>query len=239
MNNLQKLTDDAGFGDSNLSSGELGDINILIGINGGGKTTLLESVYRQINSVISSTNSDINVCFLREEDIEGYEADIISIFNSIINEKGRYLDNTLKLIQSIYPTIVDLSVSYDDRMLYVHFKDSKIPFNGMGAGFYSIVRIIAGVWLARGGCLLIDNLGRGLHLDSTDKVCDYVIESVAQDNTQVFISTHCPTCLSGFRSDGRGFRSSDIESNLKTTVIDVKSAYQLPNDVIDAEISNF
>lgn len=232
MNNLQKLTDNAGFGDSNLASEELGDINILIGINGGGKTTLLESVYRQINGVLSSTNSNMNVCFLREENIEDDEAEIISVFNSIINEKGRYLNNTLELIQSIYPSIVDLSVSYDDRMLYVHFEDSKVPFNAIGAGFYNIVRIIVGVWRARGGYILIDNLGRGLHLDSTDKVCDYIIESVAQDNTQAFISTHCPTCLSAFRSDG-------VETALKTTVIDVKSAYQLPNDVIDAEISNF
>lgn len=232
MNNLQTLTDSAAFGDSNLVSENLGDINILIGINGGGKTTLLESVYCQIKSFQDRTDNNVNICFLREENIEDHEAEIISVFNAIINGKGRHLNNTLELIQSIYPSIVDFSVSYDDRMLYVHFKDSKIPLNAMGAGFYSIVRIIAGVWLAKGGYLLIDNLGRGLHLDSTDKICDYIIESVAQDNTQVFISTHCPTCLSAFRS-------GDVESDLETTVITVKSAYQLPNNIIDAEISSF
>lgn len=232
MNKLQKLTNDADVGTSNLPSATLGDINILIGINGGGKTTLLESIYRQIKNGQDCKGEDANICFLRDGDSEGELVTITSAWHSIIDEKGRYLSDALELIQSVYPNVLDLFIFDDDQMLYAGFTDNQIYFEDMGAGFISLIRIIASVWLASNGYLLIDNLGRGLHIDSSSDVSEFIINNAAKDNTQVFISTHCPSCLSAFNN-------RDDSSGIETKLVNVKSAYQMLNHVVDAEILKF
>lgn len=232
MNKLQLLTNNANFGNSNLPSAALGDINILIGINGGGKTTLLQSLRNQIIDNREHNATDGNIYWYGDEYIEDELALINGNWLDIIEDKGELLDEATKLIKSIYPSVVGMVINPDDDALYVEFENNWTYFEEMGAGFIALMRIIVGVQIAKNGYLIIDNLGNGLHLDSTSKVCKFIMDAITWSDMQVFISTHCPSCLSSLKS-----RNSEID--IDTTLINVKSAYQLPNHVIDACVLEF
>ena len=229
MNNLQALTGGANLATSNLASSDLSGVNVLIGINGSGKTVLLERIRAQI--IDSRVNTDLitNVASMREDEVFDEDVHISGAFKDMVDYDPDYMSKALALIQDIYPFISEVYVDECDDYLYAATEHTSIDVTIMGAGFVSLLSIIANVFIAKGGFLCLDGLGRGLHISASESVARFIIENALKNNTQVFVSTHCPSVLNAFQTVCK-------ELNTHLTLINVKSAYQLPNDVIDVEV---
>ena len=229
MNNLQALTGGANLATSNLASSAISDINILIGSNGGGKTTLLNRLRDQI--IMGRENSDLNTQVALIKEGAEFDSDywVSYEWSRIIRKDPYYLSKSLALIQDSYPIVESLFISDFDDELYAKLDDNLISAYGMGAGFQALSTIAAALFIGKGGFACIDNLGQGLHIDKSESVARFIIEDALKNNTQVFVSTHCPSVLSAFQTVCK-----ELDTHL--TLINVKSAYQLPNDVIDVEV---
>ena len=241
MNGLQELTNNGNTGTSNLSATELGDINIFIGINGGGKSTLLRSIRHQILERRENerpTNQCTDLCMFNgmlDGDLKNGGlnfSEVSDAWGMMIERHPKMLKKALDMVKAINPSVIDVTINEDDQYLYATLVHGECFGESMGSGFVAAVSIAAAMFYAAGGFLLIDDLGTGLHLDSADDIADYIVEAAQDTNTQVFVATHDPSILSALKN------ASD-KTGAKRLLTDVKSAYQLPNDTIDVKVLNF
>lgn len=232
MNKLQALTNGANVGCSNLASSELGDTNIFIGINGGGKSTLLASIRKQILASHDDELSDPNICMIDAEGLYDEDGLISGAWQTIINHCPERLERVLKLIEDTYPMVKSISVSNKDGMLYAEVEDSQVQAAKMGAGFMMLTSLVAAMFVSKNGYVIIDDFGTGLHLDATDHVCDFIVEDSMKNNIQIFVATHCPSALTALK------HATD-EQSAKRAVFSAESAYLLPDAIVDVKVLKF
>lgn len=226
MNKLQARTENANVGQSNVSSSELGDVNVIIGVNGSGKSGLLKSIRTQ---VLDSRKRYADLCCIGGDDSHNEIGMVIGAWIAMASERPSDFKTGVVLVKDIYPLVTDILGDEDGEHLYAVINGQQVSVEKMGAGFFSLISVVAAMFVGAGGFVLIDDFGTGLHLDTTCDVSNFITNRCEEDKTQVFIATHCPSALSSLQS-------AVGESRLDFRVINVKSIHELYHGGIDAAV---
>jgi len=148
----------------------LSKINIFVGNNGCGKTTLLDYIYKD-----NYKNAYNYECFM-----ETYY--------------DKHKNETIKLLNIFYPYIKDIKNNSIDNKMYLVTDDfNKIYINDMGTGFLEIFCfIIENIFCNKykNSVVTIDNFGNNLDFLSLSKLIKLMRECTKKNNTQFFISTN-------------------------------------------------
>ena len=165
----------------NFKTGEtelrnLSDINLIVGPNGIGKTTLLQSIleHTKINGM--------EFVFIEDYTCLDFRIRLIDIDN-IINKQF------LKYIQIFDSSINDVFFERYLRELDISFIKYN-PFNSFKSQKFSALTeisiIILNALILKNGVLLLDNFGGNLSLDTMYKLWNILIEISKMNNLQIF-----------------------------------------------------
>lgn len=116
----------------------------------------------------------------------------VRAFSRSIREGGRR--PVVELLRGIEPKLADLEIvagPMDRPMLLVRHVDAGlVPVSVMGDGFRRALSIGLGLYEARGGLLLIDEIETAFHVSALDKVFPWLMEVAEDMDVQVFATTH-------------------------------------------------
>ncbi len=131
------------------------------------------------NAVIQSANSAVNDLSKRLENI-------------IIAKNKSQIINQLKVIDK---NVNDIAAG-SNNMVYLDIGAKRmIPANLMGDGILKFLNIIANINQVPNGVILIDEIDNGLHFSVLKNLWKFLFLVSAQNNTQVFITTHSKEAL--------------------------------------------
>lgn len=215
MSQLAKAIKNRNINRTSISSKTLADVNVFIGINGSGKTTLLRTISGQVRGLEKRNRGNGVRCIdvdgdRNDPNIDTYwPMDVLAdrISNIWVRAQAynpSYIEAANKLITKTQPNVKQGFVCEDDDMFYADVEhkgeSTQIYLLDMGAGFIQLMKIIAFLYDARGGFLCIDNLGDNLSMFVANDITLFIMEQAKALDIQVFVSTHCPTFLTAFKS---------------------------------------
>lgn len=237
MGQLASVINKATVNRTTLPAREFGDVNIFIGVNGSGKTTLLQVIYNQIAA--ASTKRLKVGCV----DVEGLpigpqgelylSADVVAdrMADTWVRAQAynpAYVKAAIKLLTDTHSDVVNAFVFEDDEMMYADIacgnETRQVHVLDMGAGFFQLMKIITALYNSRDGFLIIDELGKGISITAAKAVSLFIMEQAKTLNVQVFIATHCPEFLTGFKSQSE-------EAAVSYKLFSVESIYRTADNI--------
>lgn len=119
--------------------------------------------------------------------------------------------DVVNILRKIEPAIENLLILSGERVFCDIGLERLIPVNMMGDGILRILLIIVGIYNARNGILLIDNIENGFHYSSQEIVWNAIIGAAREFNVQIFAATHSIECIRALSdSIARSDRHGDI-----------------------------
>jgi AAA15 family ATPase/GTPase len=200
--------------------GGLERVNLFVGNNNSGKTSLLEAIYLKkinINSPEkfipwnSLSLSQVNNCIFLNQNRK--ELNILGdMWNNIyLTDKEDKVVQALKIIE---PDLQRIGFFLQDQYNIVRLKVSRynhpIPLSSMGEGMYRILTLAMSLVSAENGVLLVDEIETGLYYKAQTDMWRLILETAKELNVQVFATTHSWDCIAAFEEALEPIKSSVI-----------------------------
>ncbi|MFP4099041.1 AAA family ATPase [Coleofasciculus sp.] len=153
----------------------LARVNLLVGMNNCGKTTLLEAVY----------------LFVKQGNPQclGY----------LLHNRGELVERSSFSFpgESPHPQFY-YQISH---LFYGHAPslNSTIPLSSMGEGMRRILNLAMAAVTVENGFLLIDEIETGLYYEAQTEMWRFILEVAKEFNIQVFATTHSWDCICAFQ----------------------------------------
>ncbi|MES2614933.1 MAG: AAA family ATPase [Bdellovibrionota bacterium] len=106
----------------------------------------------------------------------------------------------LRIVESDVERLVITSFPISALSVFLKDVDDAIPLGSFGDGTSRLLALACHLVEAERGLLLVDEIDRGLHVSTMEKMWKLVITHAKQSNTQVFATTHSDDCLRGLAS---------------------------------------
>ena len=158
-----------------LKLNNLARINLLLGNNNSGKSTILEAIEL-------SKNTEFDVRSFQKRNIQ-YIRDLY--INIVKNKKGLLLEK-LRIFDA---SIIEFELINDGFLVDVGL-EKMLPINYLGTGIISIIYLIIYMLNSENGILLIDEIENGIYYKKIDKLIQVIDELSIELNVQLFITTH-------------------------------------------------
>ena len=194
------------------------DVNIIMGINGSGKTTFLNNLYK---ALLSSKDTKYNVVYIPSidnismrdkrktatalsQDLEYLIYDmktgpsLMSLRMSLIDssaEKQAELKTRIETFQQIVNDLFALTkkrIEIEGNKFSVISEDGVLPIGSLSSGEMQVLLILLRVFLLNGreAIVLIDEPENSLDIDWQFELINLLVH--LNPNTQFFITTHSP-----------------------------------------------
>lgn len=194
------------------------DVNIIMGINGSGKTTFLNNLYK---SILGSVNSEEDVIYLPSidnismrdkrrtatalaQDLEYYIYDmktgpsLMSLRMSMIDSTTEKRDDLKKQIEDFLQIVNKLfaltekRVELESNKFMIISKNGDLPVTALSSGEMQVLLILLRVFLLnrREAIVLIDEPENSLDIDWQFELINHLVH--LNPNAQYFITTHSP-----------------------------------------------
>lgn len=112
--------------------------------------------------------------------------------------KHKMENEIIEVLQKVDPKIQ--GIKFGKNLIYLDIGlDTLIPLNLAGDGIRHILSVILGIYRAKNGILLIDELENGFHYSTLKSVWKAIIESSKKLGVQIFITTHNSETLKYFK----------------------------------------
>lgn len=171
-----------GFG--NFEIERLTRITLLGGRNNVGKTSILQTIYRQQRAIFIGSRSFSHAA---EDAHRLGQLDIIGKKNSIVNFL-KIIEPRLKSLSLL--TMGDKSIIHGDIGL-----SRKIPVSTMGSGISKLLSIILSIATSKDGIVLIDEFENGIHYSAMPQIWKAIALEAREYNCQVLCTTHSYECI--------------------------------------------
>ena len=173
----------------------LSRVNLLVGKNNVGKTSLLEAIHRLHSNEIP--------CMLTPA--HGLsEQRLIELWDGIALTKLEA--DVLAALRLIAPGLVDLNfvstpLSGRERIPVVRIvdNDEPLPLYSLGDGMLRALGISLALVNVKDGILLIDEFENGLYYSVQPDVWQFIFQVARRLNVQVFATTHSWDCIEAFQ----------------------------------------
>ncbi len=108
----------------------------------------------------------------------------------------------LEAMRIVEPRIEDAAIALlpsQNQTLSVKLEgvDGGVPLGSLGEGTGRILSLAGSLVEARSGILLVDEIDRGLHVSTMEKMWKLAIETARKLDVQLFATTHSDDCLRG------------------------------------------
>ncbi len=123
-----------------------------------------------------------------------YDPDLVE---KMLEEKHE--ENIVRWLQCIEPKVKSVRMRLDAVVTVDIGLDSFISINNLGSGTMRILGILASIYRAKGGILLVDEIENGLHVSSIKYMWEMVLQYTREYNVQIFIATHSKDVIEGLR----------------------------------------
>ena len=194
------------------------DVNIIMGINGSGKTTFLNNLHK---SILGSVNSEEDVIYLPSidnismrdkrrtatalaQDLEYYIYDmktgpsLMSLRMSMIDSTTEKRDDLKKQIEDFLQIVNKLfaltekRVELESNKFMIISKNGDLPVTALSSGEMQVLLILLRVFLLnrREAIVLIDEPENSLDIDWQFELINHLV--YLNPNAQYFITTHSP-----------------------------------------------
>lgn len=118
-----------------------------------------------------------------------------------LTDRHQRLREALRLLVPTLEDVNVVSLGEDPRALArLRGASGPVPLASLGEGLVSLFTIAITALQASGGILLIDEIENGLHFSAHEKVWRFIFELAAQQNIQVFATTHSWDCIQAFQT---------------------------------------
>ncbi|MGA2545614.1 MAG: AAA family ATPase [Rectinemataceae bacterium] len=115
------------------------------------------------------------------------------IWERLLREKKT--DFVIKALKQIEPRIQRIDIG-TRGMLWVDIGlETLAPINILGDGFRHIFTVLASLYTAQNGVLIIDEIENGLHHSTLEVMWDALLAASQDYNVQVFATTHSYECV--------------------------------------------
>lgn len=173
----------------NLDLQNFSRVNVFIGSNGSGKTTVLESIKLNLHNIydIKIFNYTNNI---DDYNINQFKCSYINLFNK---SKHHILLNFLKEVDN---KILNLNII--DNEIYVDIgSDKVIPLNSLGHGILKMISLISMIIHSKDQIILIDEIENGIYYKNISKLIKVIDKLSNEFNVQLFITTHSNDFING------------------------------------------
>ncbi len=210
-----------------LRIGHLGRVNLIVGKNNVGKSTLLEALrlfarpasLADLLEIFATRNEIANRMIpfhfvgpsgLGLDDVEKLwdevsqsplEQEVITAMRIISPEVERVAMRT----PDVSPRDVPFRRDTATRIPFVKIESygAAIPLHTLGDGVNRLFGIALALAHAKDGMLLVDEIENGIHYSVQADLWRLVFETAARLNVQVFATTHSHDCIKGFAEAAR------------------------------------
>jgi ABC-type branched-subunit amino acid transport system ATPase component len=209
----------------NFKIDHLGRVNLLVGKNNVGKTSLLEAIWLQANTASTP-------CILiPSQGLSGQR--LIELWDGIALTNLK--EEVLSALRLIVPGLVDLdfvsaTLSNNERMPVVKIagNEESLPLDSLGEGMLRALGISLALVNAKDGLLLIDEFENGLYYTVQPEIWQFIFRVARNLNVQVFATTHSWDCIqafqkassSGYQADGLLIRLESLHDDIVATLFD-------------------
>lgn len=192
---------DVQVGSSNLRAAELSRINVIMGENATGRTTLLKSIYDHANNNdgLHRFGEPYNLGLSQfgrgyADTSDDLDLKTLSRLWMVDTDAGEsHPDHTTTellgfFLKAAYPNIERAEYDSTEEVVFFYLKDTakRIHIKNMGASLLHVMRIIYAVGATENGVVVIDDIDSGLTM-STLLTLWIAIAKLAEDNgNQVF-----------------------------------------------------
>jgi AAA15 family ATPase/GTPase len=185
MKHLDNLTIHRFRGLRDLNLQDLGQINILVGGNNSGKTSVLEAISTHCSNAVLTVDTVTPFSY----GIEELQVELLSEATF-----QRFKPEVIKLLQGIDSGIIDLAIlSHRGKRptLYIDHKQLGIlPLSAVGDGVRRLLFIALTLSKIRGGVLLIDEIEKAIHTESLCSSFTWIVQWCQRLDVQLFATTH-------------------------------------------------
>ena len=122
------------------------------------------------------------------------QASIDEQFAQIVANKKE--QKVLSILQEIEPRIKDIQLVGTELLVDIG-ESQRLPINMMGDGLRKLLFIIVSIYQCRNGLLLVDEIDNGLHFTAMEVLWKAVLKASADNNVQLFATTHNIDSLKG------------------------------------------
>lgn len=202
---------------SDLKIERLGRVNLLVGKNNVGKTSLLEALqlyasrattstiisdFMEIGSKIRQPSREITCVLIPANGLNRDQ--IVELWDGIaLTGLEREVSSALHLIvpgvESINLVSTPTSKGERDLIVNVAGNDESLPLSSLGNGMWRTLGIILALANAKDGMLLIDEFENGLYYTVQPSLCHLIFQMSHRLNVQVFATTHSWDCIEAFQ----------------------------------------
>lgn len=109
-------------------------------------------------------------------------------------------DLLLRTLQSVDPSVADIRTNSQGLVAVDTGLDSFVPINLLGDGIMRILNILSTIEYVSDGILFIDEIERGLHVTSVERVWEVILDRSEKSNVQIFLTTHSADVIESLRN---------------------------------------
>lgn len=172
-----------------LEVANLGRVNLVVGANGAGKTSLLEGI-RLLRA---------EPVFLRANAVDDHV--LSKLWDMIVASPAK--DEVVAALRKLEPNICDVDLRADPQLpvrarvvLRIESGESSwAPIGSFGAGVSSMFVLALAAAATPGRLLLVDEIDAGLHHRVMADMWAMIIDTARRRDLQVFATTHSIDCL--------------------------------------------
>ncbi len=181
-------------------------INLIVGKNNIGKTSLLEAIYLNVCSV-SPAPREVNSAFVTAYGLR--QGQITELWDNIAQtDLAKEVIAALRLLAPGIENInfINTPASTQERIPSVKVAgiDEYLSLSSLGNGMLRVLTIALALVNARDGILLIDEFENGLHYTLQSDRWRLIFQIAHRTNVQVFATTHSWDCIEAFQSATQG-----------------------------------
>lgn len=185
------------FGESNvsmtrISTKEFGVVNLVVGANGTGKSTLLRAIDAQVNA-----QSDVSSYL-----IDSSEPDFVGMGDvwAAMSDDRNALSSAMLLIKSTHSLVEKVFSSNEDGGIRVKLTEvpTAVKLEEMGAGFIRLIEIIVASYAMNNGVILIDDIDAGISSNVFKPLWLYLAKNAKRKNNQIIAVVHSIECINSY-----------------------------------------
>ena len=181
------------------------DINILVGVNGCGKSTMLNLMYDYYQKVSDGAPNYVEALAEPADLPTGVSLVLLRPLDALLNGVGEYLPLALSHGEA-FQQVIDLldelfagtakKVGVENGDLVFYQAGQTLGFNKLSTGEKQLLLIILRVFLTQGGpaVVFLDEPEVSLHISWQRQIIDVIQKLNPQ--TQLFITSHSPSIFS-------------------------------------------
>lgn len=205
----QNIPFNLGMMTSELSDGSIQGEMLEYDFNFNGKNYKHKLIFGNGQYIFNNGNND------NEKMIAGF---ISTRVNSINSETSKFYNklkikkehlNILEAVKIIEPNVIDI-ITAGNNVLFDIGKESYKPIEIFGDGVARLMYLIVSIAARKDGLLMIDEIERGFHYSTFDKLWEVIINAAKVYNCQLILTTHSYEILQSLVETEEKIKSDDI-----------------------------